>query len=294
MILGDFFADHQIIKEGAFEQTMYPRTGVPNSICYAANPSFLRLAQENPNVTCIITTPALAQKVDAECGVVAVDNPRLHYYRLHNRLVKDGANRLEIHHYIDPSSKIHPTAIIGSPVTVEKGVCIGAYSVVGACTVIREGTYVGEHVVLSVKGLQNTYVDGRRFPVEYAGGVQIGVGCEILTSAIIQKPYHAEFTQIGDGSVISVRVTVGHGSRIGRGVMIAGGVQIAGNCRIGNSVRIGPYAVLSDGIEIGDEAEIKLGSVVVEDVPPKASVSGNFALSHTQQLRKYLRAKRDS
>jgi UDP-3-O-[3-hydroxymyristoyl] glucosamine N-acyltransferase len=294
MRLGDFFSRDNIVKEGTFAQTMYPATDVPDSICYAANLAFLKQAQENPNITCIITTPSLIDHVDADCGIVAVDNPRLEYYHLHNRLVKDRILRLEIDHLVAPDADIHPTAVVGHPVRIEPGARIGPYSVIGDNTVIGEGTFVGDHVTLSVRGMQNTSVAGRRIPIAYAGGVQIGAGCEILTAAIIQKPYHAQFTQIGDGSVISVRVTVGHGSKVGRDVAIAGGVQIAGNCRIGDSVRIGPLAVLSDAVRVGDGADIKLGSVVVEDVPPNGSVSGNFALPHVRQLRRYIKAKREN
>lgn len=292
MKLSKFFPPDGIVRDGAFDQTMHPRTNVPNSICYAESRFFLELALTNPNISTIITTPRLGDMVDSSRGLLVVDAPRFAFYQVHNHLVTEGLMFLPVEHHISPDSDIHPTAILYAPTFIDNGVSIGAYSVVGANTIIGANTHIGDHVVLSVRGMQNTTVNGRRFPLRYVGGVQIGKECEILTGAVIQKPYLAEFTEIGDGTVISVRTSIGHGSKVGQGVMIAGGVTVAGNCRIGDFVRIGPMAVISDGVQVGDNAEIKLGAVVVEDVPLHSSVSGNFAIPHLQQLRQYTRTKR--
>ena len=141
MILSDYFAKENIVRQGSFDQTMYPGTDMPNSICYAANLAFLRIAQENPNVTCLITSPPLAEHIEAHLGIVAVENPRLEYYHLHNHLVHGGHLRLALDHHIDPDADIHPTAVIGHPVRIERGACIGPYSVIADYTIIGEDTF---------------------------------------------------------------------------------------------------------------------------------------------------------
>jgi acetyltransferase-like isoleucine patch superfamily enzyme len=47
--------------------------------------------------------------------------------------------------------------------------------------------------------------------------------------------------------------------------------------RVGSDVWIGTGATIHGGVEIGDGAVVAGGSVVLEDVPPFAVVSGNPA-----------------
>jgi UDP-3-O-[3-hydroxymyristoyl] glucosamine N-acyltransferase len=46
--------------------------------------------------------------------------------------------------------------------------------------------------------------------------------------------------------------------------------------------------VLSNGIRIGKNSRVRLGSVVVNDLPEGSDVSGNFARSHQESLRNFL------
>jgi serine acetyltransferase len=69
--------------------------------------------------------------------------------------------------------------------------------------------------------------------------------------------------EIGPGTIIHRRVTIGMGA--------VGG----GRPRIGARVWIGPDCVLYGAIEVGDGATVLPGSVVTKHVPPGAVVSGN-------------------
>ena len=291
MKLSDFFEPKMIARDGAFSKTMYPGTSEPESICYAAKQTYLEIAMGNENVSAIITTAQLSSLVDNTRGLVVSENPQLEYYRLHNHLVKSKLMQVHTEHAIHPTAQIATTAIVGDHVIIGKDVVIGHNSFVGDYTIIDEGTSIGEYVVIGTRGMLNTRVDDQNFPVLWAGGVKIGKRCEILTGAIIQRTYHAEYTEIADDCKISVKVVVAHGVRIGRGTMIAGSAQLAGNVIVGEDVIIGPAAVIADGVHIGDHANVKLGSSVVEDVKPNQKVSGFFAFDHTQQLRIFTRMK---
>jgi serine acetyltransferase len=69
--------------------------------------------------------------------------------------------------------------------------------------------------------------------------------------------------EIGSGTIIHRRVTIGMGALGG------------GRPRIGKRVWIGPDCVLYGAIEVGDGATVLPGSVVTRHIPPGAVVSGN-------------------
>ena len=52
------------------------------------------------------------------------------------------------------------------------------------------------------------------------------------------------------------------------------GFTVVDNARIGKRVFVGSHAVITSGITIGDDARISVGSIVTEDVPPRATVFG--------------------
>jgi len=63
---------------------------------------------------------------------------------------------------------------------------------------------------------------------------------------------------------------------------------IAGRARVGEQAWIGASATVSNAIRVGARARVRLGAVVIRDVPAGASVSGNFAVDHARTLRDYL------
>ena len=88
---------------------------------------------------------------------------------------------------------------------------------------------------------------GRRFFIDHGMGVLIG-----------------ETVEIGDDVTLYKGVTLG-GTSLGRGKR---------HPTIGNDVVIGTNASILGAIAVGDGARVGAGSVVVRDVPPRATVVG--------------------
>jgi serine O-acetyltransferase len=88
---------------------------------------------------------------------------------------------------------------------------------------------------------------GRRFFIDHGMGVLIG-----------------ETAEIGDDVTLYKGVTLG-GTSLGRGKR---------HPTIGNDVVIGTNASILGAITVGDGARVGAGSVVVRDVPPRATVVG--------------------
>lgn len=253
---------------------------------------FLHTANNNSNIVAIITTEKLADRIIDEKGLVISDNPKRDFFNLHNELLAQGLNDIQISNDIDPSASISETVRIYGNVKIGKNVIIEDFAVINSNTVIGDNTYIAQNVVIGARGMHNTKVNGKFINVKDAGGVSIGNNCEVLAGAIIQKSYFSEFTKIGNDTKISVGVKVGHGCIIGERTLIAGSVQLAGYNTIGNDVWVGPSSVLAHGLQIANGAQIKLGSVVVKDVKEKEEVSGNYAYNHTKRIRNFVKEQR--
>jgi len=271
-------------RDATIEYTYYSNSTLSNSICFVLNLEFLKEANNNKNISAIITTTELAPKVLNSKGLAVSNNPKKDFFELHNAL--------HVKHFIDDSAIISDTVKIENNVHIGKNVIIEDFSIIKSNTIIEEGTYIASNVVIGARGMHNTMVNGDFMHVKDAGGVYIAKGCEVLSGAVIQKSYFSEFTKIGEHAKISVGVKVGHGCIIGERTLVAGSAQLAGYNTIGNDVWIGPSAVLAHGLTIGNKAQIKLGSVVVKNIKEGEEVSGNFAYTHSKRIRNFIKEQK--
>lgn len=294
MLLSDYFSRDSILRDGEFYRAMPLWSSHSKSLCYLADTRFVSQVNQNPCISAVVTSPELANSVFLDKAVAVDREPPKAYYTLHNYLINHGLlEHLVPDKYISSRARIHPTALIGSRVFIEDDVTVGPNCVVEDDTILRAGTYIGPNVVLGAHGMQNLRIEGRRFEVLYCGGVTIGLNCEVLAGAVVQKPYQAFFTEIGDNTQISVGTSIGHGSRIGRNCQIAGGVTIAGNVIVGDSVFFGPGAAVADGLMVASGSRILIGSIVGKSIYKEGQiVSGNFAQDHSKQLKNFAKIRK--
>jgi UDP-3-O-[3-hydroxymyristoyl] glucosamine N-acyltransferase len=128
--------------------------------------------------------------------------------------------------------------------------------------------------------------------VRHAGGVVIGPEVLILAGAVVAKSLYARYTQIGDSSQIGIMANIGHGVTLGTRCVISSHCVIAGRCALGDRVWMGVSSSIGPGLTVGAGAQIKMGSVVVQSVPEGQTVSGNFAIPHTRNIRQMLKGSR--
>ncbi len=291
-LLSSFLPESRIRRDAEISLTFRPSATTPGAVCYANTAALVGIANANSNISAVITTPDLADLVAAAKGCVESASPREEFYTLHNALCRSGDNQLRTEEsFVHPTATLAPGVVLGQRVSVGPGVRIGAGAVLEDNTIVGENTVIGAHVVIGGRGLYNTFIDGRNVLVECAGGVRIGRRCEILSTALIQRSYLCEFTEIGDDSKLAPGASVGHGCRVGRATSVGARAVVGGNTSVGDNVWIGPSSVIADALMIGNDAQVKLGSVVVRNVNAGETVSGNFALSHAQHLRIYTRQR---
>src|SRR5690606_23913672 len=162
----------------------------------------------------------LKDKIRPHKGLIISLNPKRLFFEIHNRLAEEYTfKNKEIQ--IAPSAEIHPTAILKNGVTVGERTKIGAYSVIEVGSVIGNDVLIENHVNVGARGMHNTKIDGRFVSVKDLGNVVIGDRCEILSHAVIQKPYFYHSTSIGEETRISVFGNIAHGCSIGKRCLVA-------------------------------------------------------------------------
>jgi UDP-3-O-[3-hydroxymyristoyl] glucosamine N-acyltransferase len=283
-----------LMDGGHFSHLDEADSSLPGALVYCQDLRFLRRANENPNVSAIITTPALAAEPIRDSKLVIVaDDPRYAFFTLYVDFHARSRNQPKMAFGIGKDCRIHPSAIVSSKAQVGDRVEIGPGVVIEDFVQIMDGTFIGSNAVVGAEGLlMLRHADGSLFKIKHAGGVLVGKGVEILAGAVVAKSLFLTPTTIGDHCQIGIMANIGHGVTIGEQSVISSNTVIAGRTKLGPNVWIGASASIAQGLEIGQAAQIKMGSVVISNILPNAVVSGNFAISHKTTMKQFLKSKK--
>lgn len=115
-------------------------------------------------------------------------------------------------------------------------------------------------------------------PKDHPFGVVIESGAALHSHVTIDRGTWRD-TFIGKNVRLNNYVHVGHNVRIGDNVLVGVGVKIGGSNVIGDRVKIWNGVEIRQRLKIGEGSIIGMGSVVLKDVPPYATVVGNPARS---------------
>lgn len=291
--LSSLFSASAIRNNGCFNHFDVVETRVPGAIVFCETRRHFGVAASNPNVSAIVTTASAFSDLDMrrDVGLVICTHARFDYWTAFNSLVVRDELKPSMEFGRGQECQIHPSAVvsekvlIGDRVEVQAGAVIGDYSIIGPDSVIGMGAKIG------ASGLESANGDGQRLIVRHAGGVRLGARVAVLANAIVSRAVHPSWTIIGDDTHISLLSSIGHQSTIGKNCSLAGNCLVGGGVRMGDGVIVGPSVSIKDGVSIGSGARIRIGSVVVQDVPAGKDVSGNFAMPHTANIRNYARIK---
>lgn len=272
-------------------RTAFCWTQQSNSLCLAMDKTYLHMAMKNPNIMGISTLPSLASNEtwDIPKCIFVLEEPAQFFYYVHNAKLHESLACQPFDSFIHPSAKISPRAIIAPQVYIAENVQIHDGAVILNHTVIGKDSIIYENVTVGTEGFFSKMVLGEKIHIEHFGGVKIGENCILHAGCNISRAVHwGEYTTLGDHSHIGIQTNIAHDCQIGEHCNISAKVCFSGRVRVGHHVWIGAGAVLSNGVHIHDQSEVKIGAVVINDVPAQAVVSGNFASSHKKRLRDYV------
>ncbi|HQT25631.1 MAG TPA: acyl-ACP--UDP-N-acetylglucosamine O-acyltransferase [Burkholderiales bacterium] len=188
---------------------------------------------------------------------------------------------------------IHPTAIVASGAKIAGDVEIGAYSIIGPDVEIGAGTKIGPHAVIQGHtkiGRNNKiyqFVSLGEVPQDkkYAGEptrLEIGDDNEIrefCTFNIGTVQDHG-VTRIGNHNWIMAYVHLAHDCQVGSHTIFANNAQLAGHVRVEDHAILGGFTVVHQFCSIGAHSITAMGTILLQDIPPYVTASGNPAEPH--------------
>jgi UDP-N-acetylglucosamine acyltransferase len=184
---------------------------------------------------------------------------------------------------------VHPTAVIGDDVTLERGVTVGAYCVLGGRVKIDAGTSVLHHSTITGTTFigsncrlgpyaavgtdpQHHGYDGRETYLIVGNTVTVREFATLhrATSTGIENA-----TRVGNGCLLMVGSHVAHDCRVGNNVTMANGVHLGGHVVVGDRAFIGGATVVHQFCRVGRLAMIGGGEAMSKDVMPFGAVFRN-------------------
>ena len=181
---------------------------------------------------------------------------------------------------VGPLTEIGDNVVIHPHVVLYPGVKIGPRSIIHSHAAIREDSVLGAETVIqngAVIGADGFgYVPDAKLGlvgVPQLGTVNLGDRVEVGANSAIDRATLGT-TTIGLGTKIDNLVQIGHNTRIGRFSILCGQVGIAGSCEIGNQVVIGGQAGVGDHLKIADGIRVGAKSGVVSDLTEKGDYLG--------------------
>ncbi len=273
------FQPETIVRDGHFSSLGFITHDSPDRLVALFQEKFLDSLLLDDQITCVITSNDLKDKIPENLGLLVMNDPLNLFYMAHEFLVLSTDFYWEkFPSQISADATIHLTADvatenvrIGPGTTVAQNVAILERTVIGTDVVIEAGAVIGRD------GTQLRTVDGQRIAVPHAGGVRLGDRVVIEANSVVERSLFGGFTEIGRDTRVDSLVRIAHNVIIGERCIIKSAAIISGSTIIGDDTWIGANATLSDGLKIGKHAHIALGSVVLRDLDDEDRVFGNPA-----------------
>lgn len=191
------------------------------------------------------------------------------------------------------ATRIHPTAIVDSKANLADDVEIGAYSIIGPDTEIGSGTRIGPHVVVGAHtriGARNTFFQfssigeapqDKKYKDEPTR-LEIGDDNTIREFCTLNRgtTQDAGVTRIGSNNWIMAYVHMAHDCQVGSHTIFANNAQLAGHVHVGDHVILGGFTVVHQFCRIGAHSMTAMGTILLQDLPPYVTASGNTAVPH--------------
>lgn len=188
---------------------------------------------------------------------------------------------------------IHSAAIVHPGAKIGANVNIGAYTLVGEHVEIGDNTWVGPHVVIG--GHTRIGRENRIFQFSSIGEMPQDKKYrgELTQLEIGDRNTIREFctfncgtaqdvgvTRVGNDNWVMAYVHLAHDCQVGSNTIFANNAQLAGHVHVGDWAILGGFTAVHQFVRIGAHSMTALGTILLQDLPPYVTASGNTAEPH--------------
>lgn len=224
--------------------------------------------------------------VDAEVAdktLIGVKKPRLAFAKIVQHLcAKEVPRGIHSSARVEPGADIHETAYVGPMCYVPADCTIGEASILWSSVTLYPQVRIGNRVTIHSGAVLGS--DGFGYERTASGAlikfpqlgrllieddVEIGANTSINRGAL-------DDTVIGTGCKIDDLVYIAHNVVVSKHSLIVANTTVCGSVFIGERCWIAS-SILRNGISVGNDVTVGLGSVVIHDVPDNVVVYGNPA-----------------
>jgi acetyltransferase-like isoleucine patch superfamily enzyme len=178
---------------------------------------------------------------------------------------------------VDASARLSPgvfvgrNSVIGPECFIYPNVVIGPNCSIGSNCIIKSGSVIGQPGFGVFKDQQGY---PQHFP--HVGGVVVEHDVEIgALNTICAGSIHP--TVVGAGVKTDDHVHIAHNCVVGRRTLVTACSELSGSVSIGEDCWIGPNSSIMDGLTIGKNVFIGIGSNVTKSLGDAVTVAGNPA-----------------
>ena len=252
------------------------------------NLHYIDLANKNSNISSIITSKKLFNRVDTRKGLIIAKDPRKKFYSIHEKfsqnLRKNFRDFIGKNTYIHSSAQVSDKTYIGNNVIISENVIIKDYSIIKDNVFIDCNTVIGNEGMLYYKDHESN----KR--IKHFGGVIIHPNSNILSNtSIVKSVFPNSYTSIGKNCQVGIGTTVSHDCNIGNNCIISGNSYIARNVKLCKNVFLGTSCFIKENLELKENVNVMAGSVVINNISKDQQVSGNFAKDHISRISNFVK-----
>jgi UDP-3-O-[3-hydroxymyristoyl] glucosamine N-acyltransferase len=216
---------------------------------------------------------------------------------------------------VEPDADVAPDAYVAAHAYIGRRARVGSGSVVGAGAHVGDDAWIGESswlhpkatlmdrcrigdrvvlhagCVIGSEGFGWAFIDDRLERIPQVGNVVLDDDVEIGANTCVDRAQTGS-TRIGTGTKIDNLVQIGHNCRIGKHCALASLTGLAGSTVIGDYVKVAGQVGTRGHMTVGSRSTVAGQSGVWGDVPEGATVSGNPARDHREELRREVMIRR--
>lgn len=273
----------EIYKDGYFRSCGFLHQQKNDLLTFISSKKYLHQLK-NKKISSIICPLEMIKEVVSfrnDIGIIIDQNPRGLIFKISNKIKAKKFKSI----ILDNSNISYKAIISKNNVFIGKNCIIDDNVIIKENVIIRDNVKIGAGTILGGEGMMIYPSNENKKIATHNGYLYINSNTIMLNNIIVEKAiFEGDVTYIGENVIFDSGVSISHGCNIKNDTTVAANTKICGYTQIGKESYIGPGTVISNNIKLGDFCNIRIGSVVIDNLADGSDVSSSFAIEHRINL----------